>query len=332
MPRRPDRRGFVLPTVLGVMLLLFLISLGLSQVARLRMKATVRQEEQQRAYFLARRGMAEAQRRLAEFWARGQARKAGADGRWQDLPAAGGALRFSAQDERGKLNINRITPYILNRVLEQTGLTGDRLQTAADSILDWIDRDGLPRSRGAEERYYLGLQPPYRQRNGFFLNPGELTLVRGLGPWLVFGRGPGDPDSPLPAGEGLWSLATCYSPGRKVDLNSAPLKVLMCLPGLGPEKARRLVEARRRNPFRGVHQAGAILGGDASQAMRWLTVSPGRVYTIVSQAVLHESRARSTIMAVVRIPRRGLPATLFWVDDLSRVWTGGGVSGQGGGR
>ena len=30
-----------------------------------------------------------------------------------------------------------------------------------DSIVDWIDRDGDPKTEGAESNYYLQLSPPY---------------------------------------------------------------------------------------------------------------------------------------------------------------------------
>ena len=52
----------------------------------------------------------------------------------------------------------------------------------------------------------------------------------------------------------------------------------------------------------------------------WITVSPGRVYTIVSRAQLSEGRARHTIMAVVRLQTRGQSKNLFWLDDVVQSW------------
>ncbi len=313
------RTGFALPLVLGIILLLVVMSLGLGIFSRMRLQQARDRQEQARAYYLARRGLVQVEYRLAELWARNQARRAEADGRWQVLPGLPGQVRYRVQDERGKLNLNRLTPLVLRRVLSRLGLGPARLDIAADSILDWIDRDGIARSAGAEEKYYRSLPLPYQPRNSHITNPGELALVRGVGGGLVFGGGE-------PA---LWSLVTTYSPGRRVDLNSAPEAVLACLPGIGPDKAPRLVERRSRHPYRGVHEVSALLGGDRyKQALPWLTVSPGRIYTIVCQATAPGGRRRHTIMAVVRIPRRGEPTYLFWLDDLSRLWTGGRQAGH----
>ncbi len=313
------RAGFALPLVLGIILILVIMSLGLGIFSRMRMQQARDHQEQARAYYLARRGLARVEYHLAELWSRNQARQAQADGRWQVLADLPGQVRYRVQDERGKLNINRITPLVLRRVLARLGLGPRRLEIAADSILDWIDRDHIARTAGAEEKYYLSLPLPYQPRNSHLSSPGELALVRGVGGGLVFGGGE-------PA---LWSLVTTYSPGRRVDLNSAPQAVLACLPGIGPDKARRLVERRRRRPYRGVHEVSALLGGDRYKlALPWLTVSPGRIYTIVCQATVPGGRRRHTIMAVVRIPRRGEPSYLFWLDDLSRLWTGGGRPGH----
>jgi len=313
------RAGFALPLVLGIILLLVIMALGLSIFSRMRMQQARYQMEQARAYYLARRGLVQVEYRLAKLWARNRAREAGADGRWQNLRGVPGQVRYRVQDERGKLNINRITPLVLRRVLARLGLGPDRLERAADSILDWIDRDGIPRPAGAEEKFYLSLPLPYLPRNSHITSPGELALVRGVGGGLVFGGGE-------PA---LWSLVTTYSPGRRVDINSAPQAVLACLPGIGPDKAPRLVERRQRRPYRGVHEVSSLLGGDRyKEALPWLTVSPGRIYTIVSQATAPGGRRRHTIMAVVRIPRRGEPTYLFWVDEVPRLWTGGPRSGH----
>ncbi len=53
-------------------------------------------------------------------------------------------------------------------------------ETAADSILDWIDPDDQARDQGAESEYYAGLSPPLRPRNGVPPNLEELLLVKGV--------------------------------------------------------------------------------------------------------------------------------------------------------
>jgi DNA uptake protein ComE-like DNA-binding protein len=58
----------------------------------------------------------------------------------------------------------------------------------ADAIIDWIDADDLPRTNGAEDDYYTGLQPPYHCKNGPLDSLEELLLVRGVTQELLLGN------------------------------------------------------------------------------------------------------------------------------------------------
>ncbi len=312
--------GFVLATVLGLLTLFFLVALALGQVARLQMKAAARQEERLRAYYLARSGLARAQFELARLWAKGDPYRANADGSWRSWHTPRGEVQFSVQDENGKLNLNRISAPQLERALEKLGLSAQRRLVVRDSLLDWVDKDGLPRQEGAEDEYYRNRQPGYTPRNAPFASPAELALVRGVDGRLAFGIG-GDPRAAFPAGEGLWQLFTIYKRTTKVDLNSAPLKVLLTLPGLDLKTARRLLDARARYPFRGFQRVSRMVGGIRFRELApWITVAPGRVYTIVSRARLRGSRARHAILAVVRLEARGQTRNLFWLDDVVQSW------------
>jgi len=57
----------------------------------------------------------------------------------------------------------------------------------ADSILDWIDADDLPRSSGAELDYYRSAGLPYGPRNAIPVSLEELLLVRDVNRSLLFG-------------------------------------------------------------------------------------------------------------------------------------------------
>jgi general secretion pathway protein K len=315
-----NNHGFALATVLGLLTLFFLVAVALGQVARLQLKAAARHEDKVKAYYLARAGLARAQYELTRLWAQGDPYRARADGAWQNWNTPQGVVSFAVQDENGKLNINLMTPAILERALQYLGLDERRLLTVRDSLLDWIDRDGVPRQNGAEDEYYMSLRPPYKPSNQPFKNPAELTAVRGVDGRLAFSWG-ADPASLQTTGEGLWQLFTIYKRSRKVDLNSAPLKVLLALPGLDKDTAAKLVEARAAYPFRGFQRVSRIVGGLRFRELApWITVSPGRTYTIVSRAQLNDSRARHTILAVVRLQSRARSQNLFWLDDVVQSW------------
>lgn len=62
----------------------------------------------------------------------------------------------------------------------------------------------------------------------------------------------------------LW-LAVAGLPAAKtattaVEINSAPVPVLMRLPGIGPKRAAAIVKARERRPFRSVYELLRIRG------------------------------------------------------------------------
>lgn len=100
------------------------------------------------------------------------------------------AFRYGVGDECGKINLNALLS------IDKTGKTAHAMLMAlpkmteeiADCILDWIDADDRPRTMGAEDDFYAGLQPPYHCKNGPLNSLEELLLVRGVTPELLFGN------------------------------------------------------------------------------------------------------------------------------------------------
>jgi general secretion pathway protein K len=65
-------------------------------------------------------------------------------------------------------------------------------ETIIDSIKDWLDSkddDAVTGLNGAESDYYMGLEPPYKCKNGPFSHIGEVALVKGIPPELFNGFG-----------------------------------------------------------------------------------------------------------------------------------------------
>lgn len=105
-----------------------------------------------------------------------------------DIPLGSGTVSYSIQDENGKVNLNTATRDQLVKVLTVSGLEiGELRDTIADSILDWIDKDEDTRLNGAESKYYLSLNPPYRAKNGDFYTVDELIKIRGVTEEILYG-------------------------------------------------------------------------------------------------------------------------------------------------
>ncbi|MCY4154986.1 MAG: type II secretion system minor pseudopilin GspK [Gammaproteobacteria bacterium] len=103
------------------------------------------------------------------------------------LPIGSGFVRGYMEDMQARLN--------LNNLLDSNGVTNhealQRLRRLlrildlnpgiADAVVDWLDADNSPSGPwGAEDGYYLGLNPPYLAANRRFRDAAELRLVRGV--------------------------------------------------------------------------------------------------------------------------------------------------------
>ncbi|MCZ2340970.1 MAG: general secretion pathway protein GspK [Bacteroidales bacterium] len=103
---------------------------------------------------------------------------------------SGFTVRNGVTDEGGKINLNALIQ------LDSTGqLLHDALmalpnmtEDIADAIVDWVDPDDTERPAGAESGYYLGLEQPYRAKNGPMNTLDELLLVRGVTWQLLYGN------------------------------------------------------------------------------------------------------------------------------------------------
>jgi general secretion pathway protein K len=105
-----------------------------------------------------------------------------------------------------------------------------------DAMVDWIDRDDNERPQGAEKGYYQSLQPPSSCHNDIMAYPEELLLVKGMTPLLLFGDG---------KREGIFPYITTAGADGKININTAPLPVLMALsPRLTEEMAQELIDYR----------------------------------------------------------------------------------------
>lgn len=167
------------------------------------------------------------------------------------LPLDGGALQGRVLDLQGRFNLNNLgsgdvqaAQAHLQRLIGRVGDTDlMTARTVAASVRDWIDSDINPTlPDGAEDDYYLGLNPAYRTGNTPLASVSELRLVKGMTPALYAALAPYL--SALPA-------------GTPINVNTAPAAVLATLAeDLGPGAGEALLEARAEEPWKSV---GAFL-------------------------------------------------------------------------
>jgi general secretion pathway protein K len=141
----------------------------------------------------------------------------------------GGGFTLEIFDESGKIPINQLVDSdylegVFRRLLEleDFDLDKDTVDTIVNSTMDWIDENDLvsgPYESGAEDDYYLSLEPPYHCKNGPLDVPEELLLVKGMTPEIFYGTD----DRP-----GIGKFISVFGDG-KININTAEPEVLASL-------------------------------------------------------------------------------------------------------
>jgi general secretion pathway protein K len=161
-----------------------------------------------------------------------------------------GAFNLNNLVTQGKLNLAQFAHF--RKLLATLGLPDE----LADTLADWIDEDSQPQPRdGAEDAYYLALDPPYVAANRPLIDVTELALVRGFTD-NVRAR--------------LRPYVTALPRATAVNVNTATPEVLdSIVEGLELGSAQTLVAQRDRIYFRDTADftsrlptGAAVAGGD----------------------------------------------------------------------
>jgi general secretion pathway protein K len=169
-------------------------------------------------------------------------------------PLGPGVFSVEIRDLERTLNVNIANREMFERAMEFLGYDSLTSSTVIDSIEDWKDPNEATRVNGTESDFYLTLSTPYRAKDGYIDELGELLLVRGVTPEMFWGE-----KSPVGAVDRLVaSIATPREMGRQlglvdlfntlgaaqVNINTAPVHVLHLLPGVDWDIAEGIVSLR----------------------------------------------------------------------------------------
>lgn len=225
---------------------------------------------------------------LNQFWAGGPGPTNDVDNPFlgmslKNIDVGPGRISVEIVDAERKLNINRMNdPRRMQLILEQMGVVGGDADALINAIGDWRDPDNNPRAgNGAEDDYYLGMDPPYYAKNAPIDDISELLKIRGVSPELYWGgrfrsqgRSLGVESGPLSA-VGLVDVF-CAVSGEGVNVNTAPLPVLQVILGGDPFLAQQLITQRAGldgvdgtyddTPFGAPPNLGQLTAGGAAAA------------------------------------------------------------------
>lgn len=211
------------------------------------------------------------------------------------LPIEGGAIQGRMIDLQGRFNLNNLAGADADTAMQQfqrlVELTTEAdvvtARRIAQGVRDWVDPDIQPTlPDGAEDDYYLGLQPAYRTGNQPMASPSELRTVR---------------EVEAPIYQALAPHVTALPAGTAINVNTATPAVLASLhEGLDLAATETLNERREAQPWTEVQQflqENALAGLDVeaqglSVASSYFLVS-GRVTVDRAQLAFHSVLQRA---------------------------------------
>lgn len=155
------------------------------------------------------------------------------------MQVAGGEVGGQIEDLQARFNLNNLlvgsavvgtSKLRFQRLLEVSGID----PTAIDAVLDWMDKDNIPRGiAGAEDGTYMDMQPPYRAANEPFVSASTLRLVHGFDAAAFASIAPS---------------VTALPGNTAININTAPVAVLRAL-GLPADVAKSMLQRRQKHPF-----------------------------------------------------------------------------------
>jgi general secretion pathway protein K len=324
--RLPTEKGVILIAMLWILTALSIIALSFSRDSFVEVAAARNTQSMESSYFVARAGIQSAiYRILQKRFIRSVRRLEDRDtpdpvdlGRMSG-DFGGGFYRVDIQDESGKISVNRVHEEQLRLLMEAAGIDKRDADIITDSILDWRDADSAHHLNGAEDDYYQSLDPPYQAKNGDLDTIEELLLVRGVTAEYFYGHPERDRDGSIVYKYGLSRYLTVYSPRNHINVNYAPLAVLLSIPGMPPEAARMIYDKRLTQPFKSREDISrGIPVPIGAEALSQISVEQTGIYTLTAAAHMENSKARRVIRTVVGLRLGQYPPyqILYWNENV----------------
>ncbi len=276
-------KGFALIMVLWVIIILMVIVMSFSVLAKTESRAALFFRDLLAEGLLAQAGL---ERAILEIYYRKEnLNKTIVPDSGETLRVDGTAIEGDLGDgryvvrifnEAGRINLNTMNEgnkIILDNLLVNLGVEKQTADTIVDSALDWMDKDTLHRMNGAEDDYYQSLPNPYKAKNGPFDTVEELLLVKGMTPDILFGT---------KEHKGLIYFVTVYGDASKINVNFAAKEVIMALPGVSEDRAARIIDQRKQAELKSLDDVRGIMGGEYSNVSSYIDVAESIGYTIES--------------------------------------------------
>jgi general secretion pathway protein K len=160
------------------------------------------------------------------------------------LPVDEGTACGQIVDQQGLFNLNNLA--VTNTKVDYGAIFRRLLAELHDvevppelpnAVRGWTGVSQAGMSSDSEDLFYLGLTPPYRAAHRPFTSVSELMAVQGMTPKLYRALAP-------------FVTALPAKNATPVNVNTAPLEVLLALGGNNPAKLTQFVERRLKSPVK----------------------------------------------------------------------------------
>ncbi len=324
-----SERGVILIALLWILTALSVIAMSFSRESFVEVAAARNARDGAIAYYAARAGIATTAFQLIQRKMTPRVQQIELQGPPDPIDiglirgqAGDGEYEVEIQSESGKINLNFVLDEQLKALMEALGIGRPDSDIIVDSILDWKDPDSLRHANGAEDDYYQSLNPPYKAKNGRFDTVEELLLVRGVTADYFYGHVERAPDGSFIRRVGLANCLTVYSANNLINVNSAPIEVLMSVPGVSPQAAQMIYERRKSKPFNSVDEINrAVPASLGTNAPSYLTTNLMDIYTLTALGRRQGSKAVRAIRTVIFLTQQEPSGyrIIYWNENVPRL-------------
>jgi general secretion pathway protein K len=332
---RKNSQGVILIALLWIITILSVIALSFARETFVEVSAARNSRDLTVAYYAARAGVVSTIYQLYQkMYLTPQVSGLGPQAQEPDSVDLGkltgrvgeGEYEVEIQDESGKINLNAVKDDQLRNLIQVVGIAEPDASVIVDSILDWRDPGDIARPNGAKDDYYASLMPPYAvwKDGGRMKAVEELLLVRGVTPEYFYGRREKQSDGQIADRYGLSRYLTVYANAAggmsRININSAPLPVLLSIPGMPPAAAQSIFEHRQVKPFTSWEEINKeIVPSPGPAILNYISWNRTGVFTLTASAHRVNSKARRILRAVVRINNPGSQekyTILYWNENV----------------
>jgi general secretion pathway protein K len=195
-----------------------------------------------------------------------------------------GTVRARLSDEGGRIDIGKAPVEVLASLLRSVGAPEARANDAAQSIVDWRNRDAVNSPDAAARPVNdTGKRPSGEQP---FADVLQLAQVPGVAPQWVAAMGP---------------LTTVFG-SETVNQLTAPAGVIAALPGVDGRQLEAFLAARRSFPT-DAERISAVLGS----AQRYVAAKRQQVLSVELSAMLTDGYAGAARAVIVVMPQDSQP-------------------------